>query len=54
MNSMCPKFSVRSDGYAGYHAAKHGVVAFTRLPTHHLTASSRIGISAGLECQEQR
>jgi SDR family mycofactocin-dependent oxidoreductase len=26
LNSMCPKFSVRSHGFAGYHAAKHGVV----------------------------
>jgi NAD(P)-dependent dehydrogenase (short-subunit alcohol dehydrogenase family) len=26
LNSLCPKFSVRSHGFAGYHAAKHGVV----------------------------
>jgi len=24
LNSVCPRFSVRSHGYAGYHAAKHG------------------------------
>ncbi|OBG20877.1 mycofactocin-coupled SDR family oxidoreductase [Mycobacterium sp. 852002-51057_SCH5723018] len=30
MNSMCPKFSVRSHGFAGYHAAKHGVVGLMR------------------------
>jgi NAD(P)-dependent dehydrogenase (short-subunit alcohol dehydrogenase family) len=30
LNSMCPKFSVRSHGYAGYHAAKHGVVGLMR------------------------
>jgi NAD(P)-dependent dehydrogenase (short-subunit alcohol dehydrogenase family) len=30
LNSMCSKFSVRSHGYAGYHAAKHGVVGLMR------------------------
>jgi NAD(P)-dependent dehydrogenase (short-subunit alcohol dehydrogenase family) len=30
LNSMCPKFSVRSHGFAGYHAAKHGVVGLMR------------------------
>ena len=30
LNSVCPKFSVRSHGYAGYHAAKHGVVGLMR------------------------
>ena len=29
-NSVCPRFSVRSHGYAGYHAAKHGVVGLMR------------------------
>jgi len=30
MNSLCPRFSVRSHGLAGYHAAKHGVVGLMR------------------------
>jgi SDR family mycofactocin-dependent oxidoreductase len=30
LNSLCPKFSLRSHGYAGYHAAKHGVVGLMR------------------------
>jgi SDR family mycofactocin-dependent oxidoreductase len=30
LNSMCPTFSVRSHGFAGYHAAKHGVVGLMR------------------------
>ncbi|MDT5347763.1 MAG: hypothetical protein QOH91_1050, partial [Mycobacterium sp.] len=30
LNSVCPKFSVQSHGYAGYHAAKHGVVGLMR------------------------
>lgn len=30
LNSIVPKFSVRSHGYAGYHAAKHGVVGLMR------------------------
>ena len=30
LNSVCPRFSVRSHGYAGYHAAKHGVVGLMR------------------------
>jgi SDR family mycofactocin-dependent oxidoreductase len=30
LNSLCPTFSVRSHGFAGYHAAKHGVVGLTR------------------------
>jgi NAD(P)-dependent dehydrogenase (short-subunit alcohol dehydrogenase family) len=30
LNSVCPKFSVRSHGFAGYHAAKHGVVGLMR------------------------
>jgi SDR family mycofactocin-dependent oxidoreductase len=30
LNSMCSKFSVLSHGYAGYHAAKHGVVGLMR------------------------
>jgi NAD(P)-dependent dehydrogenase (short-subunit alcohol dehydrogenase family) len=30
LSSMCPKFSVRSHGFAGYHAAKHGVVGLMR------------------------
>jgi NAD(P)-dependent dehydrogenase (short-subunit alcohol dehydrogenase family) len=28
--SLCSEFSVRSHGYAGYHAAKHGVVGLMR------------------------
>ena len=30
LNSLCPTFSVRSHGMAGYHAAKHGVVGLMR------------------------
>ena len=30
INSLCPRFSVRSHGLAGYHAAKHGVVGLMR------------------------
>jgi SDR family mycofactocin-dependent oxidoreductase len=30
LNSLCPRFSVRSHGFAGYHAAKHGVVGLMR------------------------
>ena len=30
LNSLCPQFSVRSHGLAGYHAAKHGVVGLMR------------------------
>lgn len=30
LNSVCPKFGVRSHGFAGYHAAKHGVVGLMR------------------------
>jgi SDR family mycofactocin-dependent oxidoreductase len=30
LNSLCPAFSVRSHGFAGYHAAKHGVVGLMR------------------------
>jgi NAD(P)-dependent dehydrogenase (short-subunit alcohol dehydrogenase family) len=30
LSSMCPKCSVRSHGFAGYHAAKHGVVGLMR------------------------
>ena len=30
LNSMCPKSTVRSHGFAGYHAAKHGVVGLMR------------------------
>ena len=30
LSSMCPKFSVRNHGFAGYHAAKHGVVGLMR------------------------
>jgi NAD(P)-dependent dehydrogenase (short-subunit alcohol dehydrogenase family) len=30
LNSLCPKFSLLSHGYAGYHAAKHGVVGLMR------------------------
>ena len=30
LNSMASRFSVRSHGYAGYHAAKHGVVGLMR------------------------
>jgi SDR family mycofactocin-dependent oxidoreductase len=30
LNSVCPTFSVRSHGFAGYHAAKHGVVGLMR------------------------
>jgi SDR family mycofactocin-dependent oxidoreductase len=30
LNSLCPTFSVRSHGFAGYHAAKHGVVGLMR------------------------
>jgi SDR family mycofactocin-dependent oxidoreductase len=30
LHSVCPKFSVRSHGFAGYHAAKHGVVGLMR------------------------
>jgi SDR family mycofactocin-dependent oxidoreductase len=30
MNSLCPTFSVRNHGFAGYHAAKHGVVGLMR------------------------
>ena len=30
LSSMCPKSSVRSHGFAGYHAAKHGVVGLMR------------------------
>jgi SDR family mycofactocin-dependent oxidoreductase len=30
LNSLCPTFSARSHGFAGYHAAKHGVVGLMR------------------------
>jgi NAD(P)-dependent dehydrogenase (short-subunit alcohol dehydrogenase family) len=30
LSSMCPTFSVRNHGFAGYHAAKHGVVGLMR------------------------
>jgi len=30
LNSLCPAFSARSHGFAGYHAAKHGVVGLMR------------------------
>ncbi|WAC93143.1 mycofactocin-coupled SDR family oxidoreductase [Mycobacterium sp. Aquia_213] len=30
LNSLCPTFSVRNHGFAGYHAAKHGVVGLMR------------------------
>ncbi len=30
LNSLCPRFSLRSHGFAGYHAAKHGVVGLMR------------------------
>lgn len=30
LNSLCPRFSIRSHGFAGYHAAKHGVVGLMR------------------------
>jgi SDR family mycofactocin-dependent oxidoreductase len=30
LKSLCSQFSVRSHGYAGYHAAKHGVVGLMR------------------------
>ena len=30
LNSLSPTFSVRSHGFAGYHAAKHGVVGLMR------------------------
>ena len=30
LNSLCPTFSVRSHGFAGNHAAKHGVVGLIR------------------------
>lgn len=30
LNSLCPAFSSRSHGLAGYHAAKHGVVGLMR------------------------
>jgi SDR family mycofactocin-dependent oxidoreductase len=30
LNSLCPRFSVRSHGLAGYQAAKHGVVGLMR------------------------
>lgn len=30
LKSMAPKFSVRGHGFAGYHAAKHGVVGLMR------------------------
>lgn len=30
LNSLCPTFSTRSHGLAGYHAAKHGVVGLMR------------------------
>jgi SDR family mycofactocin-dependent oxidoreductase len=30
LNSLCPTFRVRSHGFAGYHAAKHGVVGLMR------------------------
>lgn len=30
LNSLCPTFSSRSHGLAGYHAAKHGVVGLMR------------------------
>ncbi|BCP08002.1 short-chain dehydrogenase/reductase [Mycobacterium paraintracellulare] len=30
LNSLCPRFSVRSQGFAGYHAAKHGVIGLMR------------------------
>ena len=31
LNSMCPKSGVRGHGFAGYHAAKHGVVGLMRV-----------------------
>ena len=30
LNSLCPRLSVRSHGFAGYHAAKHGVIGLMR------------------------
>jgi SDR family mycofactocin-dependent oxidoreductase len=30
LKSMCPTFSVRNHGFAGYHAAKHGVIGLMR------------------------
>ncbi|GBG39603.1 mycofactocin-coupled SDR family oxidoreductase [Mycobacterium montefiorense] len=30
LSSVCPTFSVRNHGFAGYHAAKHGVVGLMR------------------------
>jgi SDR family mycofactocin-dependent oxidoreductase len=30
LRSICPTFSVRNHGFAGYHAAKHGVVGLMR------------------------
>src|ERR1700743_2808914 len=30
LNSLCPVFSFQSHGFAGYHAAKHGVVGLMR------------------------
>jgi NAD(P)-dependent dehydrogenase (short-subunit alcohol dehydrogenase family) len=30
LRSMCPEFNGRSHGFAGYHAAKHGVVGLMR------------------------
>jgi NAD(P)-dependent dehydrogenase (short-subunit alcohol dehydrogenase family) len=30
LNSLCPRFATRSDGLAGYQAAKHGVVGLMR------------------------
>ena len=30
LNGLCPRFSARSHGLAGYHAAKHGVVGLMR------------------------
>jgi SDR family mycofactocin-dependent oxidoreductase len=30
LNSLCPRFSFRSHGLAGYHAAKHGVIGLMR------------------------
>ncbi|CAJ1500570.1 mycofactocin-coupled SDR family oxidoreductase [[Mycobacterium] burgundiense] len=30
LNSLCPTFGVRTHGFAGYHAAKHGVIGLMR------------------------
>ena len=30
LNSLCPRFSLQRHGFAGYHAAKHGVIGLMR------------------------